>query len=75
MLCAKCHDSSSGLGNCIPMKTTLLTCLKKRRENESFLEWFNQQTNFDSLEYTSSRQKDFLQVFSRRKEADVRVEK
>ena len=73
--CAKCNDSSTVLGNHIPVPATLLTSQKKRRKIESFLEWFSRWTNFESFGYTSAHQENFLWVFSRREEADAGLEK
>ena len=43
--------------------------VKKRRDDESFLDWFSCWTNSESLEYNSSYQKDILCAFSKKMKA------
>ena len=71
---ATCKGSPIGLNNHIPMCATLLTCWKKRRKNESFLDWFSHRTNSESLGYTSLRQEDILRAFSKKKDADAKTQ-
>ena len=53
--CTTCSGNSIQTLNHTPLRTTSLTCRKKRRENESFVDWFTRRTNSESLGYTSSR--------------------
>ena len=71
---ATCKGSPIGFSNHIPMRATSLTCRKKRRENESFLDWFSRQTNSESLGYTSLRQEDILRAFSKKKDVDAKTQ-
>ena len=70
--CATCSGNSVQTLNHTPLRTTSLTCQKKRRENESFVDWFTCRTNSESLDYTSSRQEDILRTLSKRRKVDVR---
>ena len=70
--CATCNGNSIQTLNHISLLTTSLTCQKKRRENESFVDWFTLRTNSKSLGYTSSRQEDILRALSKRRKVDVR---
>ena len=70
--CATCSGNFVQTLNHTPLRTTSLTCRKKRRENKSFVDWFTRRTNSESLGYTSSRQEDILRALSKRKKADVR---
>ena len=73
-LYATCKGSPIGFRNHIPMCATLLTCRKKRRENENFLDWFSRRTNSESLGYTSLHQEDILRAFSKKKDADAKTQ-
>ena len=66
--------SPIGFSNHILVCATSLTSRKKRRENESFLDWFSRRTNFESLGYTSSRQEDILRAFSKKKDVDAKTQ-
>ena len=46
-------------------RTIPLVLRMKKEENESFVDWFSQRTNLESLGYTSSRQEDILKAFLR----------
>ena len=70
--CTTCSGNSVQTLNHTPLRTTFLTCRKKRRENESFVDWFTRRTNSKSLGYTSSRQEDILRTLSKRRKVDVR---
>ena len=70
---ATCKGSPIRL-NHIPVRATLLTCRKKRRENESFLDWLSHRTNSESLGYTSLRQENILRAFSKKKDVDVKTQ-
>ena len=71
---ATCKDSPIGFRNHIPVRVTSLTCRKKRRENESFLDWFSRRTNSESLGYTSLRQEDLLRALSKKKDTDAKTQ-
>ena len=60
--------------NHIPVRATSLTCRKKRRKNENFLDWFSRWTNSESLDYTSLHQEDILRAFSKKKDADAKTQ-
>ena len=53
--------------------TTSLFFQKKRREKESFLDWFSRRTNFELLGYTSSHLEDILRAFSMKRGVDTRL--
>ena len=38
------------------------------------MDWFSRQTNFESLNYMPLRQEDILRAFSKKKEADAKIE-
>ena len=75
LACATCSGASIQPWNHIPLHSTSLTCQRKRRENESFMDWFTYRMNFESLGYTSLRQVDILRAFSKKRAADVGLEK
>ena len=70
--CATCSGNSIETLNHTTLRTTSLTCQKKRRENESFVDWFTRRTNSESLGYTSSHQEDILRALSKKRKADIR---
>ena len=63
LLCAVCNDSSFRLSHNLLVHTTSSTGRKKRKDDESFLDWFSCRTNSDSLGYNSSYQEDILHAF------------
>ena len=71
---ATCKGSPIGFSNHIPVRATSLTCRKKRRKNESFLDWISRRTNSKSLGYTSLHQEDILRAFSKKKDADAKIQ-
>ena len=64
--CAICNVSSFQICHNLPIRTTSSISRKKRRDDESFLDWFSHRTNSELLGYNSSRQEDVLRAFSKK---------
>ena len=73
--CALCNDSSFRLCHNLSVHTTSSIGRKKRRDDESFLNWFSCWTNSKSLGYNSSRHEDILRAFSNKIKATAILNK